>query len=82
MKDGATVNQAAFNQMEFIFPISSVEWFSHTLDNVGNQFHIPNQLSVGVLILFAYFMNCVLHAFFNTYFKTPIVTITALGVNN
>ena len=41
MKDSASVNQAAMERIKFIFPmVFSVVCFSHTLDNVGNHFHI------------------------------------------
>ena len=50
MKDGASVNQAAMEQIKFIFPmVISVVWFSHTLDNVGNHFQIPTLREFGNL---------------------------------
>ena len=39
MKDGASVNQAALQQVRFFFPqLLDVACFSHTIDNVGKQF--------------------------------------------
>ena len=39
MKDGASVNQAALQQVRFFFPqLLDVTCFSHTIDNVGKQF--------------------------------------------
>ncbi len=43
MRDGASVNQAALNRIQFIFPKTfNVVCLSHTLDNVANHFVIPN----------------------------------------
>ena len=42
-RDDASVNQAALNRIQFIFPKTfNVVCFVHTLDNVGNHFVIPN----------------------------------------
>ena len=50
MRDGASVNQAALNRIQFIFPKTfNVVCFSHTLDNVGNHFVIPNLTEFGNL---------------------------------
>lgn len=50
IRDGASVNQAALNRIRFIFPKTfNVVCFSHTLDNVGNHFVIPNLTEVGNL---------------------------------
>ena len=50
MKDGASVDQAALNHIKFVFPkMLSVVCFSHTLDNVGNHFKVPDLLSFGSL---------------------------------
>ena len=50
MRDGASVNQAALNRIELIFPKTfNVVCFSHTLDNVGNYFVIPNLSEFGNL---------------------------------
>lgn len=50
MKDGASVNQASLDQIKFVFPkLFSVVCFSHTLDNVGNHFNVPNLLAFGSL---------------------------------
>ena len=50
MKDGASVNQATLNHIKFVFPkMLSVVCFSHTLDNVGNHFKVPDLLSFGSL---------------------------------
>ena len=39
MKDGASVNQAALQQVKFFFPqLLNITCFSHTIDNVGKQF--------------------------------------------
>lgn len=39
MKDGASVNQAALQQVRFFFPqLLDVTCFSHTIDNVGKHF--------------------------------------------
>lgn len=39
MKDGASVNQAALQQVRFFFPqLLDVACFSHTIDNMGKQF--------------------------------------------
>ena len=39
MKDGASVNQAAMQQVRFFFPqLLDVTYFSHTIDNVGKHF--------------------------------------------
>lgn len=39
MKDGASVNQAALQQMRFFFPqLLDVTCFSHTIDYVGKHF--------------------------------------------
>ena len=43
MRDGASVNQATLDRIQFIFPKTfNVVCFSHTLDNVGNHFVIPS----------------------------------------
>ena len=48
MKDGASVNKAALNHIEFVFPkMLSVVCFSRTLDNVGNHFKVLDLLSFG-----------------------------------
>ena len=40
MKDGASVNQAALQQVRFFFPqLLDVTCFSHTIDNVGKHFN-------------------------------------------
>ena len=50
IRDGASVNQAALNRIRFIFPKTfNVVCFSHTLDNVGNPFVIPNLTEFGNL---------------------------------
>ena len=50
MKDGASVNQAALNHIKFVFPkMFIVVCFSHTIDNVGNHFKVPDLLSFGSL---------------------------------
>ena len=50
IKDGASVNQAALNHIKFVLPkMLSVVCFSHTLDNVGNHFKVPDLLSFGSL---------------------------------
>ena len=50
MRDGASVNQAALNRIQFIFPKTfNVVCLSHTLDNVGNHFVIPNLTEFGNL---------------------------------
>ena len=50
LKDGASVNQAALNHIKFVFPkMLIVVCFSHTLDNVGNHFKVPDLLSFGSL---------------------------------
>ena len=50
MKDGTSVNQAAMNHIKFVFPkMLSVVCFSHTLDNVGKHFKVPDLLSFGSL---------------------------------
>ena len=42
MRDGASVNQAALDRIQFIFPkLLNVVWFPHTLDNVGSHLMIP-----------------------------------------
>lgn len=46
----ATVNQATLNHIQFTFPKTfNVVCFSHTLDNVGNHFVIPNLTEFGNL---------------------------------
>ena len=41
LKDGASVNQAAMEQIKFTLPkVLSVVCFSHMLDNVGSHFQI------------------------------------------
>lgn len=50
MRDGASVKEAAFNQMALIFPeMLNVVCFSHTFDNVGNHLDIPSILEFGNL---------------------------------
>ena len=50
MRDGASVNEAALNRIHFMFPKTfNVVCFSHTLDNVGNHFVIPNLKEFGNL---------------------------------
>ena len=42
MRDGASVNQAALNRIQFFFPkMLNIVCFFHTLDNVGNHLMIP-----------------------------------------
>ena len=42
MKDGATVNHAALEQVKFFFPqLLDIRCFSHTIDNVGKHFEFP-----------------------------------------
>ena len=42
MRDGASINQAALNRIQFVFPkLLNVVCFSHTLDNVGSHLIIP-----------------------------------------
>ena len=39
MKDGASVNRAALEQVKFYFPqLLDITCFSHTIDNVGKHF--------------------------------------------
>ena len=43
MRDGASVNQATLDRIQFMFPKTfNVVCFSHTLNNVGNHFVIPS----------------------------------------
>ena len=57
MKDGASVNQAALQQVRFFFPqLLDVTCFSHTIDNVGKHFEFR------VLDTFACSRTVVLHA--------------------
>ena len=50
IRDGASMNQAALNHIQFTFPKTfNVVCFSHTLDNVGNHFVIPNLTEFGNL---------------------------------
>lgn len=50
IRDGASVNQAALNRIQFTFPKTfNVVCFSQTLDNVGNHFVIPNLTEFGNL---------------------------------
>ena len=50
IRDGASVNQAALSRIRFIFPKTfNVVCFSHTLDNVGSHFVIPNLTEFGNL---------------------------------
>ena len=45
MKDGASVNEAALKHIKVVLPkMLSVVCFSHTLDNVGNHFKVPDLL--------------------------------------
>ena len=39
MKDGASVNRAALEQVKFYFPqLLDITCFSHTIDNLGKHF--------------------------------------------
>ena len=50
IRDGASVNQAALNCIQFIFPKTfNVVCFTHTLDNVANHFGIPDLSEFGNL---------------------------------
>ena len=50
IRDQASMNQAALNRIQFIFPKTfNVVSFSHTLNNVGNHFVIPNLTEFGNL---------------------------------
>ena len=50
MRDGPSVNQAALNPIQFIISKTfNVVCLSHTLDNVGNHFVIPNLTEFGNL---------------------------------
>ena len=49
-RDGASVNQAALNRIQFIFPKTfNVVCFTHTLDNVANHFGILDLSEFGNL---------------------------------
>ena len=50
MRDGASVNQAALNRIQFFFPkMLNIVCFSHTLDNVGSHLMIPTLQEFGHL---------------------------------
>lgn len=50
MRDGASVNQAALNRIQFFFPkMLSIVCFSHTLDNVGSHLVTPTLQEFGNL---------------------------------
>ena len=50
MRDGASVNQAALNRIQFFFPkMLNIVCFSHTLDNVGSHLVTPTLQEFGNL---------------------------------
>ena len=50
MRDGASVNQATLNRIQFFFPkMLNILCFSHTLDNVGGHLMIPTLQEFGHL---------------------------------
>ena len=43
MRDRASVNRVAMQTIKVVFPdMIDVGWYSHTIDLVGEKFHIPN----------------------------------------